>query len=154
VARLTPVVAGAWLGLLLTVGLLAAPSAFQVLDRSGAAAMVARLFALEAPLSLVLALVTVVLERWRFRLEAKHVRPNRPIILALIALFCTVLGYYALQPMMAQARAGEGAWSFGQLHALSLALYAFKAIAVAALAWSATRPDRQDPEDLSGLRPS
>ena len=42
-------------------------------------------------------------------------------MLALGALFCTVAGYFALQPMMADARAGRGALGFGALHAISTA---------------------------------
>jgi hypothetical protein len=55
--------------------------------------------------------------------------------LAAVALFCTVAGYYGIQPMLAAARAGQSAWTFGQLHALSLALFGVKTLAVAALAW-------------------
>jgi hypothetical protein len=57
------------------------------------------------------------------------------VLLALGAMFCTVAGYYALQPMMAAARAGAGALTFGQLHAVSLALYALKTGLVLTLAW-------------------
>jgi hypothetical protein len=52
-------------------------------------------------------------------------------------VFCTVAGYFALQPMMAAARAGEGPLSFGQLHAVSAAFYAVKLLLVLALAWRA-----------------
>ena len=61
------------------------------------------------------------------------------MLLVLGTLFCTVAGYYALQPMMAQARAGQGAWSFGALHAASLGLFALKALLVLVLAWRLTR---------------
>ena len=59
-------------------------------------------------------------------------------MLALGALFCTVAGYFALQPMMAAARAGEGGLSFGALHALSAGFYAVKTALVVALAWRLT----------------
>ena len=49
-------------------------------------------------------------------------------------------GYFALQPMMAAARAGQGPLSFGQLHALSAVFYAVKVVLVAALAWRAAGP--------------
>lgn len=137
--RVAMMLAAAWLGTLLSIALLAAPSAFKVLDRQAAGALVARLFALEAPLSLLLALGAVLLERWRFKAEGQTPRLNRPILLALVALFCTVAGYYALQPMMDQARAGEGVWSFAQLHAVSLGLYGAKMLAVGWLAWEASR---------------
>ena len=59
-------------------------------------------------------------------------------MLTLGALFCTVAGYFALQPMMAAARAGEGAVSFGALHGLSAGFYALKTGLVVALAWRLT----------------
>lgn len=133
--RLLAVLAAAWLGLLLTIGLIAAPAAFAALERAQAAAVVSRLFAAEAAVSLVVAMAVVLLERWRFRLEGLSPTVSRTVLLALVALFCTVAGYYALQPMMDAARAGQGRLSFGQLHGISLAFYALKAGAVAALAW-------------------
>jgi hypothetical protein len=45
-----------------------------------------------------------------------------------------------VQPQMAAARAGQGALSFGQLHAISAAFFAAKIALVAALAWRASRP--------------
>jgi hypothetical protein len=58
--------------------------------------------------------------------------------LALGAIFCTVAGYFALQPLMGPARAGQGPLSFAQLHAASAAFYLIKLALVAALAWRAT----------------
>ena len=57
------------------------------------------------------------------------------LVLVLVALFCTVLGHFGLQPMMAAARAGQGAWSFGALHGLSTVLFGIKALALVALSW-------------------
>ena len=139
--RLLPLLASAWLGLLLSIGLLAAPSVFRLLDRPLAGSVVARLFAGEAASSLVLCLLAVALERWRFRIIGSPPTLNRPILLALGALFCTVAGYYALQPMMEAARAAQGALSFGQLHALSLGFYAVKVALVALLAWTSSGRD-------------
>lgn len=129
--RLRTLVPALWLGALCTIALLAAPAAFATLSSADAGRVVARLFAHEARLSLVLAVVVVLLERRRA--PGLHA----PVLLALGAVFCTVAGYYALQPMMAQARAGQGGWSFGQLHAASLGFYGLKTVLVAALAWRA-----------------
>ena len=60
--------------------------------------------------------------------------------LAVGTLFCTVAGYFAVQPMMEAARAGQGPLSFGQLHAVSAAFYLVKAALVLALTWRALRP--------------
>ena len=57
------------------------------------------------------------------------------MLLVLGALFCTIVGYFALQPMMAPARAGQGPLSFGALHGMSSALFALKAVLVGTLAW-------------------
>lgn len=133
--RLGAVLAAAWLGMLLTVGLIAAPAAFAALERGPAGAVVARLFAAEAAVSLVAAMSAVLLERWRFRLQGESPTLNRTVLLALVALFCTVAGYYALQPLMDAARAGQGRLTFGQLHGISLAFYALKVGVVAVLAW-------------------
>jgi hypothetical protein len=61
------------------------------------------------------------------------------MVLALVALFCTVAGYYGLLPMMERARAGASSLSFLQWHAISLAFFGVKALAVLALAWRAAR---------------
>jgi len=60
---------------------------------------------------------------------------NANMLLVLGALFCTVAGYFALQPMMAAARAGQGSLSFGALHGISAGLFGLKALLVAVLAW-------------------
>jgi hypothetical protein len=129
--RLRCLVPALWLGALLAIALLAAPAAFSTLGSADAGRVVARLFAHEARLSLGLGVVVVLLERRRVRTFSP------PMLLALGAVFCTVAGYYALQPMMAQARLGQGSWSFGQLHTASLAFYGLKTLLVAVLAWRA-----------------
>jgi len=54
-------------------------------------------------------------------------------------LFCTIAGYYGLQPLMADAKAGSGIASFGALHGASLAFFGVKGLAVLALAWISQR---------------
>ena len=137
--RLSAILCAAWLGALLCIAGLAAPSAFAVLERSSAGALVARLFAVEAPASLLLSLALVLLDRWRMKREATQVNLSAAMLLALAALFCTVVGYYVLQPLMAQARVGQGgALSFAQLHGISLGLFGLKMALVAVLAWRLT----------------
>lgn len=129
------VLPGLWAGMLLCVALIAAPSAFAVLPAAQAGAVVGRVFALEAYASLGLTLLALLLERAHQRadgLEGARFTPE--MMLPLGALFCTVAGYFALQPMMAAARAGQGALSFGQLHAVSLAFFALKGLLVLVLA--------------------
>jgi hypothetical protein len=61
------------------------------------------------------------------------------ILLLLGTLFCTVAGYFAVQPMMEAARAGQGTVSFGMLHAISAGFFALKGLLVLALAWRLSR---------------
>jgi hypothetical protein len=61
-------------------------------------------------------------------------------MLALGAMFCTVAGHFAVQPMIAAARAGEGAIGFGALHGISVALFAVKGVLLLALAWRCAAP--------------
>jgi hypothetical protein len=129
-ARLRLLLPALWAGVLLAVALLAAPAAFATLAPADAGRVVGRLFGHEAGVSLAAALVFVMFER-----KEGGAALGANVLLALGALFCTVAGYYALQPMMAAARAGQGALTFGQLHALSVGFFAVKAILVLALAW-------------------
>ena len=134
--RIAAVLAGVWAGVLLCIGAVAAPSAFATLASADAGRLIGRLLAQEASLSLALAMLLFVIERGRSRREAvagSVLSVN--LLLLLGTLFCTVAGYYAVQPMMAAARAGQGAWSFGALHAVSSGFFVLKGLLVLALAW-------------------
>jgi hypothetical protein len=133
-------VPGFWAGVLLCVALIATPAPFAVLAQAEAGKVVAHMFAHEAPTSLALGLLLFMLEQGvaSTRAEAgQGTRISAAMLLALGAMFCTVMGYYALQPMMAAARSGQGTWSFGQLHAVSLGLFGVKIVLVLTLAWRA-----------------
>jgi hypothetical protein len=139
-------VCGVWLGVLLCIGLLAAPAAFAVLDKPSAGRLVGALFAREAATSVVLGALLMLLQRWQVRQDAPDAAAHRSaqaterLLLPAGAVFCTVLGYYALQPMMEQARAGVGALGFGQLHAISVGFFALKLLLVAVLAVRLSQP--------------
>ena len=134
-ARLLP---GFWLGGLLCVAGLATPAPFALLAQADAGRVVGRILAQEAYASLVLGVVIVMLER-RASVRAAAAGLGSQfgvgMALALGAVFCTVAGYFSLQPLMAAAKAGQGALSFGQLHAISALFYALKVVLVAVLAW-------------------
>lgn len=141
--RLLP---GLWAGLLLCVALLATPAPFALLAQADAGRVVGRMLAQEAYASLALGVLVLILERVAARRSAddgEGPQFNAGMVLALGALFCTVAGYFALQPMMAQARVGLGPLSFGQLHALSAVFYLTKGGLVLALAWRAAIPAPQ-----------
>jgi len=138
--RLLP---GLWLGLLLAIALIATPAASNALDKASFGAVARAIFAREAPTSLVLGVLILVIER-RDAL-ARHLATgvtqfSTEMLLAAGALFCTVAGYYGLLPALEQARlGGPTQLSFLQLHALSLAFFGLKGLLVLALAWRATR---------------
>jgi hypothetical protein len=132
---------GLWAGLLLGVAGLATPAPFATLAQSDAGRVVARVLMNEAYLSLALGALLLVLERLAARRAVLQGGSQFSVgmVLALGTLFCAVVGYFALQPMMVAARAGQGALSFGQLHAISAAFFVLKLGLVLALAWRGVR---------------
>ncbi len=141
--RLRQLLPALWAGVLLCIAAIAAPAAFALLERADAGRLVGRLFAQEAWLSLVLAVVLLAIERGRARAAAAAGQGSvlsANMLLLLGTLFCTVAGYFALQPMMAAARAGQGGLSFGQLHFISAGFFALKGLLVLAMAWRVARP--------------
>jgi hypothetical protein len=136
--RAAALIAGLWAGLLLCIGAMAAPVAFAMLTRVEAGRFVGKLFEQEAYLSLALAVLLFMLERQRVRwADAPSARSVFSVNLMLVlgALFCTVAGYFAVQPMMTAARAGQGNVSFGVLHAVSSGFFLLKGLLILALAW-------------------
>jgi len=137
-SRWAVVLAGLWAGMLASIGLMAAPAAFATLVPADAGRLVGRLLMQEAYVSLAMACVMFAIERQRSGRAAASGRGSvfsTNLILLLGTLFCTVAGHFAVQPMMAAARLGQGPWSFGALHAVSGSLFAFKGVLVLALAW-------------------
>ena len=141
--RLRLLLPGLWAGMLLCLALLATPAPFAALAPADAGRVVARLLAQEAYLSLAFGVLLLGLDRLvARRTDSVGIGSQFSVgtVLCLGALFCTVAGYFALQPLMAAARAGQGPLSFGQLHALSATFYIVKTGLVLALAWRATCP--------------
>jgi len=142
-ARLTRLLPGLWLGGLLCVAGLATPAPFALLERADAGRVVARMLAQEAYASLALGILLLLLERRAARRAAEVGQGSAfsaGLALVLGAIFCTVAGYFGLQPMMAVAKQGQGPLSFGQLHAISAAFYAVKVLLVSILAWRVAGP--------------
>lgn len=143
--RLRQLLPGLWAGVLLCIATIAAPAAFALLDRPVAGQVVGWFFTREAWLSLVAALVLMAIERQRARAAASAGLGSvlsTELLLLLATVFCTVAGYFALQPLMAQARAGQGPLTFGQLHAISVGFFLAKLLCILALAWRAAGPGR------------
>ena len=143
--RLRRLLPALWAGALLCIALIATPAPFTLLDRTEAGRVVARIFVQEAWLSLVLAGLLLALVRWRALgavLSGRGSVLSPEMLLLLGTVFCTVAGYFGVQTLMPAARAGQGAFSFGQLHALSFGLFGLKTALVLLLAWRATQPAR------------
>jgi hypothetical protein len=144
--NIAALLAGLWAGTLVCIGAIAAPAAFATLARADAGRFVGRVFMIEAYLSLGLAVVLFLIERRRTRDAAETGAGSllsANLVLLLGTLFCTVAGYFAIEPMMIAARAGEGPWSYGALHAASAGLFVLKGVLVLVLAWrlsTAVRP--------------
>ena len=141
--RVAAVLAGLWAGVLLGIAAMAAPAAFALFAPADAGRFVNRLFAQEAYLSLALAVLLFMIERGRSRHAAATGAGSvlsANILLLFGTLFCTVAGYFAVQPMMAAARAGQGQWSFGALHAVSGGFFMLKGLLVLALGWRLSAP--------------
>ena len=137
--RLAGWVSGVCGGLLLGVGFIGAPAGFAVTTAEIAGRSAGRMFAVEAYVSLAVAVIVLILTRRSASVEPEQpVVPalNTDVLLVLGTLFCTVAGYFVIQPMMAAARAGQGGGlSFGALHGLSAGFFALKALLVLLLAW-------------------
>ncbi len=143
VERLRRLLPALWAGMLLCIAGLATRAPMALLDKADAGRVVGQIFLQEAWLSLALALLLLAMERNRARRAAQRGQGSilsAEMLLVLGAAFCTVLGYFVVQPLLVAARAGQGGMTFGQLHAISLGLFGLKTMLVLALAWRAASP--------------
>jgi hypothetical protein len=139
--------AGLWAGVIVGVGAISAPSLFAVLERQMAGQGAGRIFAVEAKVSLGVAILLFMIERRRVRDLAEQQGSTSVmtghLLLVLGALFLTVFGQFALHPMIEAAKAGQATpLSFGALHGISAAMYWIKAVLVMVLAWRLTGTER------------
>lgn len=138
--RLRGLLPALWAGVLLAIAFIATPAPFALLAPADAGRVVARIFVQEAWMSLVLACALLAIERRRAQALAEAGQGSvlsTEMLLVLGALFCTVAGYFGVQPLMPAARAGQGMLGFGQLHAIGMAFFAVKIALVLWLAWRA-----------------
>ena len=147
VERLRRLIPGLWLGLLLCIAGIAVPAVFAMLQRADAdhamGRILGRVFAVEAWTSLLLALLVLAIERGRARERADASEGSvlsAEMLLVLGTVFCTVAGYFAIHPLIAAARAGQGVFSFGQLHAISSVFFVLKIVLLMVLTWRAAGP--------------
>ncbi len=140
--RIACLVAGLWAGLIFGLAAIGAPAGFATVPPEVAGRVAGRMFAQEAYLSLAVGVILLLLVRRQARLDAEAGRGSvfsTNVVLVLGTLFCTMLGYFAVQPMLAAARAGQGLWSFGALHGASVVLFGLKGLLALALAWRLSR---------------
>lgn len=140
--RLGATLAGLWAGLIAGIALIGAPASFATLAPEMAGRAAGSMFMREAYLSLAVAVILLLLVRRLARVDAEAGRGSvfsTEVVLVMGTIFCTMLGYFALQPMMAAARAEQGVLSFGVLHGISAALFGIKGLLALALAWRLTR---------------
>lgn len=137
--RLRRLLPAFWAGALVCIGAVATPAPFATLAAADAGRVVARVLAHEAYASIALGVAVLLLERRAAQAAAggngEASLFSAGMVLALGAIFCTVLGYFAIQPLMPAARAGQATFSFAQLHAASTACFVVKVLLVLALAW-------------------
>lgn len=143
--RLRRLLPALWLGVLLCLAFIATPAQFATLTPADAGRVVARMFVKEAWLSLALAAWLFAIERQRARRLAaagEGSQLSTEMLLLAGTAFCTLAGYFGLQPLLAAARSGQGAFSFGQLHAVSFGLFGLKMLLLAVLAWRSQTPSQ------------
>ncbi|GAB3544220.1 DUF4149 domain-containing protein [Noviherbaspirillum agri] len=140
-ARARLLIATLWVGSLWTIGYLVAPTLFSTLDdRALAGSIAGSMFRIEAWLSLFCAAVLLVTSR-SASTEAATKSVNW-LVLGMVA--CTLLGYFGLQPFMADLRASaeQGGvmnpalrTQFGVVHGISSAFYLIQSMLGAILIW-------------------
>lgn len=143
-ARLARIAPALWAGLLLCIALVATPAPFATLPKPDAGRVVARILAQEAGISLAFAVALLLAERRRARAAAAAGSGSvfsAEMVLILGTLACTIVGWFVVEPLMVQARAGRASLGFGQLHLISAACYGVKCLLVLALAWRAAARD-------------
>lgn len=141
-ARLRLLIAALWVGSIWTIGFVVAPTLFAMLaDRNAAGAIAGGLFRIEAWLSLGCGLLLLLLHRMARGQGTADPWSSRLIIGMLL---CTLVGYFVLQPFMAELRTAVGVDGvmtqeararFEVLHGVSSALYLMQSLLGGALLW-------------------
>lgn len=129
-----------WVGSMWTVGYLVAPTLFATLpERALAGSIAANLFRIEAWVSVVSGLLLLGLLVWD-----RHFEHRRFCLIAvLLMLACVLLGYFGLQPFMAELREvaalnggvmdDASRSRFGMLHGVASLFYLLQSVMAVAL---------------------
>jgi hypothetical protein len=151
--RLFILIAGLWVGSLLTVGYLVAPAIFSTMTDRQAAGMVAgTIFRIEAYLSLIVCIGLMVLANL---LVARGLNPFRLIRWLLLAmLICSIAAAFIFIPWMNSLRdnalaqgmpvmLSPSATLFGRLHGASSMLFMLQSALGIFLVWRLSKNHRQ-----------
>lgn len=138
-------IATLWVGALWTTGFIVAPTLFATLaDRALAGTIAGSLFRVIAWLSVVCAVVVLALQ-WLSSRKADAASSSRTIIYLVFGMaLCTLVGYFGLQPYMAELRlvlhgttdmsqVADAQRQFGMLHAASTGIYIVQSLLGVAL---------------------
>jgi hypothetical protein len=130
-------IATVWAGSLWTIGYLVAPTLFSALpDRALAGTIAGQLFRTEAWLSVACAVALFILLKFGNAGENAKQRRNLLVIVSAM-LACTLIGYFGLQPFMAELREAAGLggamdsnarMKFGILHGISAVIYLLQSL--------------------------
>jgi len=144
--RVRLLIATFWVGALWAVGFVVAPTLFSTLsDRALAGTIAGSLFNIVAWLSLFCAAALLaLLFQARRGAQAQPSKLNYYLVVGMVA--CTLIGYFALQPQMAELRLvlhsvadsniaalADARKQFGILHAVSTGFYIVQSLLGAAL---------------------
>ncbi|WP_438980114.1 DUF4149 domain-containing protein [Polynucleobacter sp.] len=147
--RLFILIAGLWVGSLLTVGYLVAPAIFSTMTDRQAAGMVAgSIFRIEAYLSLIVCIGLMVLSNLLVNRGLNQFRLIRWILLAM--LLCSVAAAFIFIPWMNTLRdnalaqgmpvmISPSATLFGRLHGVSSILFMLQSLLGIYLVWRLTK---------------
>lgn len=116
-----------WAGSLWTIGYIAAPTLFATLyDRVLAGTVAGNLLRSEAWLSMAVGVLVMTLLAVSKDLTAERRKLLFGVVIAM--LVCTLVNYFGLWPMMAEAKLAGDRSRFGMLHGVSMVVYLVQSV--------------------------
>jgi hypothetical protein len=147
--RLFSIIAGLWVGGLLTIGFLVVPTLFSSLgDRQVAGMVAASLFKSTAYISVLTSIVLMVLANYFVRVGKSQYRIERWLLLVMLA--CAIGAAFIIIPWMnslrdqalylgLSVRESTHAILFSRLHGVSSVMYMLQTLLGIVLVWRATK---------------
>ena len=138
-----------WVGTLITIGYIVAPTLFATLDSQVAGMIAGKFFRIEGTISMILSAGLIVFANLLVKRGLDRYQSIRWYLLAM--LICAAIVAFILQPMMNSLREealSHGfpvmlsplAETFGRLHGASSALYLLQSLIGLVLLWRFTKP--------------